>query len=599
MYYPEEIVEEVRSKNDIVDIIGSYVKLKKRGANFVGLCPFHQEKTPSFSVSITGQFYHCFGCGAGGNVFSFLMEYESLNFLEAVEQLAERAGVKLPEKSSEGEKEKSSVRERLLRLHKDAAAFYYRQLRSPKGEPGLRYFMSRKLGTQIMRDFGLGYASLDGGLCKVLKAEGYTDQEIIEAGLGKADEKAGLRDRFWNRVIFPIMDVKNRVIGFGGRVMGEGEPKYLNSPETPIFEKGKNLYGLNRAAKSRKGYFIACEGYMDVISMHEAGFNEAVASLGTAFTPDHATLMKRYVSEVILSYDSDSAGKKAALRAIPILNAGGLECKVLHLDPCKDPDEFLKSRGVDEFRMRIEGAEDSLLFEVHFMQEGFDLSKPGDRTKFEESLAKRLSQIDSELERSNYTDSFATEYMIRPDALHRLVEQYVLMGPTDRTGTDIAGKEPQSPGLRNRRASDKDSGEILAEKLLLAEIVKNPKLYDSIKPYLQPFEFTEGIYRLVAELLFGQLESGRLSPADIISAFQETQDERKVAEIFSQELDKSLSIHEKEKAITDLVIRIKKNGLMHKLKESQDPIGRALSEKKALEDLSGISIHILGDDADG
>ena len=594
MWYSDSIIEEVLSRNDIVDIIGSYVKLKRSGASYLGLCPFHNERTPSFSVSPTGQYYHCFGCGVGGNAYNFLMEYENLTFTEAVEQLAERAGVTLPEKTDfEESRERESTRDRLLSLHKEAASFYFRLLRSPKGKEGANYLSGRKIGREAMRAFGLGFASIEGGLCDHLKSLGYNEQDILLSGLGKVDEKHGLRDRFWNRVIFPIMDVRNRVIAFGGRVMGDGEPKYLNSPETPIFEKGKNLYGLNLARKSRKGYFIACEGYMDVISLHEAGFSEAVASLGTAFTPDHAIVIKKYVSEVLLSYDSDTAGVKAALRAISILKAAGIRCRIIHMEPFKDPDEFIKSKGSDAYRDLIEKAEDSLSFEIHVMQKDYDLGRPDERTIFEEGLARRLSQIESELERANYTDSFAAEYMIKPDALHRLVEQYALMNSNKSDGMDFKStRRTEDVSQSRNKNKDKDKGEFLAQKLLLSEIVKTPRIYDSIKQYLKPYEFSEGILRRIAEILFSQLESGKYAPAEIISKFRTSEEERLVAEIFSKGFDGELSGNEREKAITDLVIRVKRDGLMRQSREAEDPIGRILSEKKALEDLSRIKISL-------
>ncbi|MBR2187641.1 MAG: DNA primase, partial [Lachnospiraceae bacterium] len=288
MYYPEETVQEVCAANDIVDVVGQVVRLKRKGASYFGLCPFHNEKTPSFSVTPGKQIFYCFGCGAGGDVVSFVMNYENMTFPEAVKSLADRVGYHLPEVSlSEEGRARKREKERILAVLKEAASFYYKLLRSPAGENGMEYLKKRGIGDNIMQSFGLGYAGKKSGVTIFLKERGYSDNEINAAGLVYMDEKRGMRDRFFNRVIFPIMDVNNHVIGFGGRVMGDGEPKYLNSPETVIFDKGKNLYGLNAARKSRRGYMIACEGYMDVISMHQAGFTEAVASLGTAFTPDH------------------------------------------------------------------------------------------------------------------------------------------------------------------------------------------------------------------------------------------------------------------------------------------------------------------------
>ena len=340
MYYSDELVEEVRQRNDIVDIISGYVNLKKKGGNYFGLCPFHNEKSASFSVSPGKQMYYCFGCGAGGNVFTFIMNYENYTFAEAIKLLADRAGIALPEiEDSKEAREKENRRKTLLQINKEAATYFYYQLRAPQGRVGLDYLKGRQLSDETMNRFGLGYSNkTSNDLCQYLRHKGYPDELIRESGVAVFNEKYGMSDKFWNRVMFPIQDVNHRVIGFGGRVMGEGEPKYLNSPETPVFDKSRNLYGLNFARTARQDNIILCEGYMDVIAMHQAGFTQAVASLGTAFTSGQANLLRRYTENVILSYDSDGAGVKAALRAIGILKEAGLTGKVLNLEPYKDPD---------------------------------------------------------------------------------------------------------------------------------------------------------------------------------------------------------------------------------------------------------------------
>ena len=296
MLYPQEVIEEVRARNDIVDVVSGYVRLQKKGANHFGLCPFHNEKSPSFSVSQGKQMYYCFGCGAGGNVITFLQQYENASFQEAVKMLADRAGIKLPEAEySEAARAKENHRARLLAVNKEAAKYFYYQLRAPQGKQGLTYLKNRQLSEETIHKFGLGFANkTSDDLSRYLKEKGFSDALLQEAGVSTFDERYGVHDKFWNRVIFPIQDINHRVIGFGGRVMGDGTPKYLNSPETPVFDKSRNLYGLNFARSSRKNQFILCEGYMDVISMHQAGFTQAVASLGTAFTTGQASLLKRY-----------------------------------------------------------------------------------------------------------------------------------------------------------------------------------------------------------------------------------------------------------------------------------------------------------------
>jgi len=375
MYYPEELIEEVRTRNDIVEVISGYVRLQKKGSNYFGLCPFHNEKSPSFSVSPGKQMYYCFGCGAGGNVITFLMEYENQTFPEAVRTLAQRAGIALPEADDSKEaRQADSRRAKLLEINKEAAKYFYYQLRTERGSVGMEYLRKRELSDETMNHFGLGYANkYSNDLIQYLKSKGYSEDLIRDAGLCNVDEKHGMYDKFWNRVMFPIQDINHRVIGFGGRVMGDGKPKYLNSPETEIFDKSRNLYGLNFARTSRKGNVILCEGYMDVIAMHQAGFTNAVASLGTAFTSQHAGVLKRYTDQVILTYDSDGAGIKAALRAIPILRDAGISARVLNMKPYKDPDEFIKNMGADAFKERIAQAKNSFLFEIDVLKRNYQL----------------------------------------------------------------------------------------------------------------------------------------------------------------------------------------------------------------------------------
>ena len=378
MYYSDELIEEVRMKNDIVDVISGYVRLQKKGSSYFGLCPFHNEKSPSFSVSRQKQMYYCFGCGAGGNVFTFLMEYENLTFVEAVQMLADRAGVELPKMEySKEAKERADLKSILLEINKAAAQYYYVQLKSEQGRVGYTYLKNRGLSDDTIKAFGLGFSNKSNqDLYQYLKSKGYREEHIRQAGLISTDERNGVYDKFWNRVMFPIMDVNSRVIGFGGRVMGDAKPKYLNSPETPVFDKSHNLYGLNRARSSKKPYFLLCEGYMDVIALHQAGFTNAVASLGTALTPGHATLIKRYVQEVYLTYDSDEAGTRAALRGVPILRAAGISAKVIRMDPYKDPDEFIKNLGAEEFERRIGNARNGFLFGLEVLQKEYDMESP-------------------------------------------------------------------------------------------------------------------------------------------------------------------------------------------------------------------------------
>lgn len=590
MYYPEELVEEIRAKNDIVDVVSSYVKLQKKGANYWGCCPFHNEKTPSFSVSGGKQMYYCFGCHASGNVYTFLMQYENYTFPEAVKALAGRAGVNLPEAEySAEEKERAGRRARLLAVNKEAATFFYYQLRQPQGEIGYRYLKKRELSDETMHKFGLGYAGKNGALLiRYLKQKGFGDDLIKEAGLAGFTERSGLVSQFWNRVMFPIQDLNHRVIGFGGRVMGDGEPKYLNSPETPVFDKRRNLYGLNFARTARSGNVILCEGYMDVIAMHQAGFTQAVASLGTAFTAEQAALLHRYTENVLLAYDSDGAGVKAALRGIGILREAGLSGRVIDMRPYKDPDEFMKNLGKEAFQERIDRAENSFFFEVRILSEQYDLGDPEQKTKFHREIAHKLCEFTEDVERENYLQAVADKYGIGFENLRKLVFDYA-----SRTGL-------AKPAWRPRQAESKQKGNPLegakkAQRLLLTWMADEPKLYQKLKRYIEPEDFTEDFYQKVAERLFEGLERGDVHPADIISTFEDGEEQQEAASLFNTGLPELSTPQEREKAFHDVLFAVKKNSYEYytaKLGTDVNALKQVIDGKKALEELAKAHISL-------
>lgn len=589
MFYPDELIEEVRSRNDIVDVISGYVHLQKKGANYFGLCPFHNEKSPSFSVSRSKQMYYCFGCGAGGNVFTFLMEYENDTFPEAVKALADRAGISLPEADeSEEAKREQSKRSRLLAINKEAAKYFYFQLRAKQGEPGLHYLRKRQLTDETIHRFGLGYANKTADdLVRYLKGKGYSEELIREAGLCNTDEKHGMYDKFWNRVMFPIEDINHRVIGFGGRVMGDGKPKYLNSPETPIFDKSRNLYGLNFARSSRKGNIILCEGYMDVIAMHQAGFNQAVASLGTAFTLGQAGLLKRYAKEVLLSYDSDGAGVKAALRAIGILKEAGLTGRVINLEPYKDPDEFIKNLGAEAFQERIDNAENSFLFEIRMLQREYGLNDPEKKTEFHRAVAKKLCEFPEEVERENYLEAVAEKYHIGFESLRKLVASTAastgLARPVERPKSGIQKKSTPEDNVKK------------TQRLLLTWLAEEPQIYPKIAAFLSAEDFTEELYRKVADRLFENLARGEVNAAAIISMFPEEEEQREAAAIFNTSLVEPETKKEKEKALHDILVSVKRISYEYnsgRLGSDVEAINRVIAGKKALEELSKTHISL-------
>ena len=589
MYYPEELIEEVRMKNDIVDVVSGYVKLQKKGSSHWGLCPFHNEKSPSFSVSGGKQMFHCFGCGAGGNVFTFVMNYENYTFPEAVKYLADRAGVKLPEVEYSAEmKQKANKRARLLEVNKEAAKFFYYQLRTPHGEIGYQYLKKRELSDETMHKFGLGYAGKNGAqLVEYLRQKGFADQEIKEAGLANFTERGGLLSQFWNRVMFPIQDINHRVIGFGGRVMGDGEPKYLNSPETPVFDKRRNLYGLNFARTARTGNIILCEGYMDVIAMHQAGFTQAVASLGTAFTSEQASLLHRYTENVLLAYDSDGAGTKAALRGIGILREAGLTGKVINMKPYKDPDEFIKNLGNEAFQERIDKAENSFFFEIRILSEQYDMSDPESKTKFHREIAKKLCEFKEDVERDNYLQAIAEKYLIGIENLRKLVVSYA-----SQTGLVRPIERPKS-GVQQKNTPEESAKK--SQRLLITWITDDPSVYPKIAKFVSAEDFTEDLYKRVAERLFSELDQGQFNPAGIISMFEDEEEQRQAAALFNTNLPELTTIQEKEKAFHDILLAVKRNSYEYytsKLGTDVNALKQVIDGKKALEELAKTRISM-------
>lgn len=563
MMYSRQIIDEVISRNDIVDVISGYIKLKKNGSSYVGLCPFHNEKSPSFSVSGSRQLYHCFGCGAGGNVVTFVMEYEKFTFPEAVKALADRVNMELPEvEYNEQERRDRGIRDKLLEINKFAATYYYKQLRTEHGQLGLDYLKKRGLSDETIQRFGLGYSAQGSSVYRYLKEKGYDDDILKESGLFSYER--GISDKFFNRVMFPIMDINNKVIGFGGRVMGDAKPKYLNSPETKLFDKSRNLYGLNIARASRKDNLIICEGYMDVISLHQAGFNQAVASLGTALTPGQARLMKRYTDNVLITYDSDEAGVKAAMRAIPILKEAGLSTKVINMRPYKDPDEFIKALGAEAFQERIDKASNSFMYEISVLERNYDRSDPEGETNFERSVAGRLITFSERLERENYMKAVCREFNINYDGMREMVAHY-----GSREGL-ISSKPENAPRQAAPVKKKRESGVRQAEKILLTWMIDDKNVFAKVREYIQPEDFIDPLLNDVASKLYEQFDAGNVNPASIINTYDTEEEHNEVAALFSADLSDNLNAAERQRALNDTVIKVKGNSLEYALKNTND-----------------------------
>ncbi len=567
MPFDNDIVDQVRSSNDIVDVVSSYVPLKKIGARYRGLCPFHNEKTPSFYVNGSMKIFKCFGCGESGDVFSFIEKIENVGFYEALEILAKRAGITLPERKYDSEgAARRSLKESIAVINKEAATYYYMMLRGPKGTKAYEYLKNRGLSDDTMRNFGLGFAgNYSNGLYNYLKEKGHSDDELSKSGLFSMGEK-GIYDKFWDRVIFPIMDVKGRVIAFGGRIMSKAEnaPKYLNSPETELFLKSENLYGLHIAKKTKEKFFLLCEGYMDVIALHQAGFNNAVASLGTSLTERQAKKIKGYTDNVVITYDSDSPGKNAAKRAIPILKNEGLNVRILDMTPYKDPDELLVAKGADEYRKRIEQAVNGFDFEAKLLEESHDLEDPDSKTQFDHRIAETIARIDDPLARNNHINAAAKKYNIDAVELKRLVNS---IGSALKIQEE---NEKIKTELKKTREIKPDAARKNTECLLLNTIIQYKNAYLAIKDVLKPDDFPDGTEQKIYDFICKDYErTGSAVGAGIIDKFEEAEERKKVADILMVSGDfEDTNEDERRKAFADYVTAVKKAAIDRKAGEA-------------------------------
>ena len=586
MFYSQELIDQIQQNNDIVDVINEYIPLTKKGANYVCLCPFHADSNPSLTVSRQKQLFKCFACGEGGNVITFLQKYEGKDFKEALETLASRAGIKLPENiDSEYSREKQNHKQRLMECNVEAARYFYMFLRSEGGQKGMEYFKKRQLSEETMKKFGLGFSGLSGSkLIPYLKEKGFTDKEIIDSGLGTFDEKNGLRSKFWNRVMFPIKNQAGKVIAFGGRVMGDGEPKYLNSPETAVFNKSTNLYAFDMAKASRSKYFILCEGYMDVIALHQAGFNMAVASLGTAFTPGQALMLKRYVNDVYLSYDSDGPGIQAIIRAAKICREYALSCKVIDMNPYKDPDEFIKALGHDEYQKRIDEAKNAFIFEIGVIRKKYDPDDPDANTRYAEEVAELLTEIKDEVARTNYIKACAKEMGITVDALSAMVSKQ-------------AGKRRAIPdnavlksGIHNK--DKKEDSKVKSEQLMLTYLAEYPSIYTQIKDIVSEEDFTDEPYKEVATKFFSDLKEGRADPARMVSLFEDEDIQNQVSDMFTSYLSGIETKEQTETAIADVIRRLKNNRLESLRNENKLTPSENMKFMRQLNELKKIKINL-------
>ena len=579
MLYPENVIQEIREKSDIVSIISEYTTLQKRGSSYTGLCPFHHEKTPSFSVSADKQLYYCFGCGAGGNVITFLMQKENMSFVETVRILAERSGVKLDEHYlSEEEIEKNKKRQKLLEVLRQSARFFYFALKDERNTEAFQYLIERGLHPETIKQFGLGYAPSEyNALYQYLQKKGYSDELILESGLCLKSKKGLIYDRFASRIIYPIFDVTQKVIAFGGRVMDGSLPKYLNSPENILFNKSNTLYGLQFAKQSNSSYFILVEGYMDVIAMHQAGFTQTVASLGTAFTPLHAKLLKRYTKEVVILYDSDAAGQKAALRAIPILRNAGLKIKVLQLKEGKDPDEFLKAHGKNEMLKEISEAPSDIWFRIKRVEKNYELDNPEQKIQFLQETARLMAESTSSIEQAVYQKEICESYQIEEEAFKAEIQR-------EEKKVAHSVKVPEMIQTKQHAKHVQDN-----EAIFLAALYHYPVIGNKVAPYLKAEMFAEGLMQELAKAVLSFLIDKKEVDMSYFSAtYPEVEAQNIISHVILYKDERYEDMSILHKMVLENVKRLTQGYIEKRLKTTKDikEVQNLLFQKKELAQLN-------------
>lgn len=584
-FYPDELISEIIAANDIVDVVSAYVTLKKSGGTYKGLCPFHSEKTPSFSISSEKQLYHCFGCGAGGSVLQFVMNIENLDFIDALKFLAQRAGIALPEGDDQSEDAKRyKFKQEMYKLNASAARYFYDTLFGAAGEAGLRYAAARGLDKKTITKFGLGFApdTFDGCL-NHLRGQGFSEELIVAAGLAKKNpDTSRVYDFFRGRLMFPIIDIRGNVVAFGGRVMEDVQPKYLNSPDTPVFHKSNTLFALNFAKKTCHERLILCEGYMDVIALHKSGFTNAVATLGTALTPEHAKIISRYTRQVVLCYDSDSAGQKATARAIELFQNLNVSLKVLKMSGAKDPDEFIKKKGAEAFRALLEGSQTALLYRIEKLREQYNLDVLEEKIEFINQTADVFAQVDNEIERDVLAKEVAVRTGISQEALFAEIRKLRYKNSKKRNTDSIrAVSRPGAAGAKGAAPLDASEN---SQGMLASLLCSDTRVYNHLKDEISPDFFEDEAFRsFVSEVYRIRQAQGACDYSVILASLPAS-----YAQKVTQAVSKELPYEDNLKAARQIVSSIKRQrqlravGQSGSVKSAQDVenLIQALKEKQ-------------------
>ncbi len=588
MRYRDELIDEIRNRTDIVDIISQYVVLKRSGRNFFGLCPFHKEKSPSFSVSPDKQIFHCFGCGVGGNVFHFVSKIENISFREALEMLAEKSGVELPTLESDGDNKLMQLKSKVYEINKCAAEFYHENLYKPNAKPAQEYVKKRKMDNTTLKNFMIGYSNNNySELYNMLKAKGFTEEEILASSLVNKTKDGKFIDRFRGRLMFPIQDVRNRVIAFGGRVLDDSKPKYINSPENIVYSKGRHLFGLNVAKKyeNKMKKVIIVEGYMDAISLHQRGIHNAVASLGTAMTDAQGHLLRNNSEQVIIGYDSDGAGQAATMRGLEILQSMGCDIRILGIEGAKDPDEFVLKYGPERFIKQVDNSISLVEYKVKVLKNSLNIEQPNDKIKFLKEIANVLSKIDNDIEKEVYADKISNEYKVSKEAIYAEINK---LNKSNKQGSKIL--EKSRPKMQIKETEEINEQVDKREKLAIYLLINYPnESYEIIKKNIAISDFKSMRNQEIVKKLYEELEKGNSNINNVLDWFEDEETINYISWILAYDFE----ITEINKCITDLINIYAKQNLINQRNEVIKALERTDLSKEESEQLGAMLNEII------
>ena len=586
--YSDEVINDVRQSNDIVDVISQYVHLKRSGRNFFGLCPFHNEKSPSFSVSPDKQIFHCFGCGVGGNVFSFITQIEGINFVEAVQMLAERANIQLPTLQDNGDSQREELKAKVYKVNEFTAEFYHQNLYKPQAKMAQEYVKKRQLSNETLKSFKIGFSGKFDELYQELKKQGFGEREILESGLVNKNERGQYIDRYRNRLMFPICDARGKVIAFGGRVLDDSKPKYINSPENVVYSKGRNLFGLNVAKKGDLKRILIVEGYMDVISLHQRGITNVVAPLGTALTEQQGWLLRKNSEQIILSFDSDEAGLKAKLRALDILQNMGCDLRILQMEGAKDPDEYIIKYGNARFNNLVDKALSIIEFKVKILKKDLNLENTNDKIKFLNEIAKLISNVNNTIEREVYIEKIAKEYDISKEAIYAEVNKL-----TYKNVKNEKILEKPKPVVTHIKREEKVISEAVKRRentVIALLLIGDLNIFEILRQNIKVEDFKDEVNKKIAQKLYEEFEKGNSNINAIIDNLEQDE-QNQITMIMSEDYE----ITDIEKAIDDVVQAYEREKLNTRKFEILDLLDKDLEndQKKELEkELSNIIIRL-------